>query len=49
MIYSSLLILHCYSLGMLKLERDEEALNEEMCLDGCYVIKTDLKEKAADK
>ncbi len=35
--------------GMLKLERDEEALNEEMCLDGCYVIKTDLKEEAADK
>ena len=31
--------------GMLKLERDEEALNEEMCLDGCYVIKTDLKEE----
>ncbi|MBV6517849.1 MAG: IS1634 family transposase ISPph1 [Candidatus Brocadia fulgida] len=34
--------------GTLKIESDEEALKEELCLDGCYVIKTDLKEGEAD-
>ncbi|MBF8278470.1 MAG: hypothetical protein HW406_2306 [Candidatus Brocadiaceae bacterium] len=34
---------------ILKIESDEEALKEENFLDGCYVIKTDLKEDAADK
>ena len=34
---------------ILKIERDEEALKEEKFLDGCYVIKTDLKEDDADK
>ncbi|NUN22034.1 MAG: IS1634 family transposase [Candidatus Jettenia caeni] len=34
---------------MLKLESNEGALQEESCLDGCYVIKTDLKETEADK
>ncbi|MDN3514919.1 MAG: IS1634 family transposase, partial [Candidatus Brocadia sp.] len=34
--------------GTLKIERDEEALKEESYLDGCYVIKTDLKENEAD-
>ena len=28
---------------ILKIESDEEALKEEKFLDGCYVIKTDLK------
>ena len=35
--------------GILKIESDEEALKEERFLDGCYVIKTDLKEDEADK
>ncbi|NUO07265.1 MAG: hypothetical protein HUU08_01065 [Candidatus Brocadia sp.] len=35
--------------GTLKIERDEEAFKEESYLDGCYVIKTDLKENEADK
>ena len=34
--------------GTLKIESDEEALKEESYLDGCYVIKTDLKENEAD-
>ena len=34
---------------ILKIESDEEALKEEKFLDGCYVIKTDLKEDVADK
>ena len=34
---------------ILKIERDEEALKEEKFLDGCYVIKTDLKEDDAGK
>lgn len=34
--------------GALKIERDEAALQEESYLDGCYVIKTDLKENEAD-
>lgn len=34
--------------GMLKIESDEEAFREESYLDGCYVIKTDLKENEAD-
>ena len=33
----------------LKLEVDDEALEEESCLDGCYVIKTDLPKDVADK
>ena len=32
----------------LKIESNEEALKEESYLDGCYVIKTDLKENEAD-
>ena len=35
--------------GTLKIESNEEALKEESYLDGCYVIKTDLKENEADK
>ena len=34
--------------GTLKIESNEEALKEESYLDGCYVIKTDLKENDAD-
>ena len=34
--------------GTLKIESNEEALKEESYLDGCYVIKTDLKENEAD-
>lgn len=34
---------------MLKIESNEEACKEESYLDGCYVIKTDLKETDADK
>ena len=34
--------------GTLKIESNEEALQEESSLDGCYVIKTDLKENEAD-
>ncbi|MDG6026015.1 MAG: IS1634 family transposase [Candidatus Brocadia sp.] len=34
--------------GTLKIESNEEALKEESYLDGCYVIKTDLKESEAD-
>lgn len=34
--------------GMLKIERGEEALQEKSYPDGCYVIKTDLKENEAD-
>jgi len=34
--------------GILKIESNEEALQEESSLDGCYVIKTDLKENEAD-
>lgn len=34
---------------ILKIESNEEALKEEQFLDGCYVIKTNLKEKDADK
>ena len=33
----------------LYLEIDEEALEKEQMLDGCYVIKTDLKKDVADK
>jgi transposase len=33
----------------LKLEIDDEALEEVSCLDGCYVIKTDLPKDVADK
>jgi len=33
---------------MLKLQSNEESLQEELYLDGCYVIKTDLKETEAD-
>ncbi len=33
----------------LELEVDNEALEEASCLDGCYVIKTDLPEGVADK
>ena len=33
----------------LRLEVDEDALEEAARLDGCYVIKTDLPQKAADK
>lgn len=32
----------------LQIERDEEALKEDRFLDGCYVIKTGLKEDEAD-
>ena len=35
--------------GLLKIEQDEDAFKEESYLDGCYVIKTDLKENEADK
>ncbi|BBO17719.1 transposase [Candidatus Brocadia pituitae] len=35
--------------GTLRIERDGVALQEESHLDGCYVIKTDLKESEADK
>jgi hypothetical protein len=35
--------------GILRLEQDDTALKEESLLDGCYVIKTDLPQKAADK
>lgn len=35
--------------GALKIESDEEASRMESYLDGCYVIKTDLKESEADK
>ncbi len=34
---------------ILSLEPDETALKEESLLDGCYVIKTDLPQEAADK
>lgn len=34
--------------GTLKIESNEEALKEDSYLDGCYVIKTDLKENEAD-
>jgi transposase len=33
----------------LKLEVDTDALEEASCLDGCYVIKTDLAKEVADK
>lgn len=33
----------------LKLQVDDEALEEVSCLDGCYVIKTDLPKDVADK
>jgi transposase len=33
----------------LKLEVDTNALEEASCLDGCYVIKTDLPKEVADK
>ena len=33
----------------LELEVDNEALEEASCLDGCYVIKTDLPQRVADK
>jgi transposase len=33
----------------LKLEVDTDALQEASCLDGCYVIKTDLAKEVADK
>ena len=33
----------------LKLEVDTDALEEASCLDGCYVIKTDLSKEVADK
>lgn len=33
----------------LQLETDKEALEEASLLDGCYVIKTDLPQQAADK
>lgn len=33
----------------LSLEQDDVALKEESFLDGCYVIKTDLPQEAADK
>ena len=34
--------------GTLKIESNEDAFKEESYLDGCYVIKTDLKENEAD-
>lgn len=34
---------------ILSLEEDDTALKEASLLDGCYVIKTDLPQKAADK
>ncbi len=34
--------------GALKIKRDEEALKGESYLDGCYVIKTDMKESEAN-
>ncbi len=34
--------------GALKIESDEAALKAESYLDGCYVIKTDLRENEAD-
>jgi transposase len=33
----------------LELEVDNETLEEASCLDGCYVIKTDLPQRVADK
>lgn len=35
--------------GLLKIERHDDAFKEESHLDGCYVIKTDLKENEADR
>lgn len=34
---------------VVSLEKDDQALNEESKLDGCYVIKTDLSKEEADK
>ena len=34
--------------GTLKIQNNEDALKEESYLDGCYVIKTDLKESDVD-
>ena len=35
--------------GLLKIEQNEDVFKEESYLDGCYVIKTDLKGEDADK
>src|SRR5271165_5602320 len=39
----------CTEARLLTLEIDEQARNEEAKLDGCYVLKTDLKAEQASK